>query len=166
MDLRKRILLSAFVVVIGACSGNATETIDTPATETNSSTSVESTSVTTATEEASPDSTTVPDVSPSIELSLDDLFAPLVTKPTEPGPRPLLAWEPVEGAALYNVVVLGSNGDPYWAWSGTVTEIHVGGIDEPEALGAWVHESMTWTVSAQAPEGEVLALSAATPLVP
>lgn len=166
MDLKKRILLSVFVVVIGACGGDSAETVDSPATETTSSTSVESTSVTAASEEASPDRTTAPDQSPSLDLSLDDLFAPIVTEPTEPGPRPLLAWEPVEGAAVYNVVVLGSDGDPYWAWSGTVTEVHVGGIDEPEALGAWVHEPMTWTVSAQAGGGEVLALSAAAPLVP
>ena len=118
---------------------------------------------------AAPESTPTepaPDGGEPVELTLADVFDPIATEPTESGPRPLLAWEAIEGADLYQVVVLGADGEPYWAWSGTETEIHVGGNPEPQALGAWVHESMTWTVSAHGPEGQVLGLSSPAGLEP
>ena len=109
---------------------------------------------------------TAPEATPAAELTLTDVFAPIGTEPTEAGARPLLAWEAVKGASLYQVVVLGSDGEPYWAWSGTETMISVGGNAEPDAIGAWVHEPMTWTVSALGPDGEVLGLSVPADLKP
>ena len=166
MNIKRRTILAVLAVVVGACSGSSTDATDPASTETPTATSAVSTPDTEATDSASPDATTAPEEPTTSELSLADIFDPIAVEPTEPGPRPLLAWESIDGATLYIVVVLGANGDPYWAWSGTETAINVGGIDEPEALGAWVHESMTWTVSAQGPEGEVLALSSAAPLEP
>ncbi len=63
-------------------------------------------------------------------------------------------------------VHIGADGQPYWAWSGADTAINVGGTDEPLAVGAWVHEEMSWTVSAHGATGEVLALSAPAQLQP
>lgn len=83
----------------------------------------------------------------------------LETQPTAEGPRPLLEWEPVEGAASYTLVVLGSDGTPYWAWSGAEASVHLGGFDDPDAVGPWVHEPMTWTVAALDGAGQPLALS-------
>lgn len=152
------------VLLLAACSGSTSETTEsvsgavsvatTPATESTPTT------ITAVTEPPAPEAETPP------ELSLADVFAPIATEPTEGGPRPLLAWEAVDGVAAYQVVVLGTNGEPYWAWSGTETRINVGGNPEPDALGAWVHEPMTWTVSAHGPNGEVLGLSAPATLEP
>ncbi len=84
----------------------------------------------------------------------------------ESGPRPLLTWAAVDGTARYTLVVLDSDGAPYWAWSGTETTIHLGGFDDPDAIGPWVHEPMTWTVAATDADGKPLAISQAGVLTP
>ena len=51
------------------------------------------------------------------------------------------------------------DGDPYWAWSGTETAVHLGGSATPTAVGAWVFGEMTWQVSAYDADGAPLAIS-------
>jgi hypothetical protein len=155
--------MTVIALMLAGCNGSTEETADPgpsePAVTTTVATDV-TTETTSETTEPAPAGET------PIDLTLADVFEPIATDPTEAGPRPLLAWEPVDGAAEYQVVVLGADGEPYWAWSGTETMINVGGNAEPLAIGAWVHESMTWTVSAHAPDGEVLGLSAPAGLEP
>ncbi len=148
-------------LVLAGCGGSTDETT---AVEPD-----ESAVTTTEAPVEAPESTSTqpaPEGGDSVELTLADVFDPIATEPTEAGPRPLLAWEAVEGASLYQVVVLGADGEPYWAWSGTETMINVGGNAQPDAIGAWVHESMTWTVSAHSADGKVLGLSAPAGLEP
>lgn len=83
-----------------------------------------------------------------------------------PAQRPMLSWVEVTGATRYSVVVLGSDGSPYWAWSGTTTEVPMGGIDDPDVVGPWVHEPMTWTVAATDADGVSIAMSPAADLAP
>ncbi len=90
----------------------------------------------------------------------------LLLEEATPGPRPLLSWAAVDGADRYTLVVLGDDGTPYWAWSGTETTIHFGGFDDPDAIGPWVHEAMTWTVAATDAAGKPLAISQAGILTP
>ncbi len=151
----------AALLIFAGCSGDSEETVATeaPDTTTAPATTAGATSETTTAE--APATTQA-----ATALTLEDVFPTITTQPTEPGPRPLLAWDPVDGADIYEVVVLGTDGEPYWAWSGADTAINVGGTDEPLAVGAWVHETMSWTVSAHAADGAVLALSAPAQLQP
>ena len=83
----------------------------------------------------------------------------IATTDAEPGSNPLLSWTPFDGATLYRVVVLDPDGDPYWAWSGTETAVHLGGSATPTAVGARVFGEMTWQVSAYDADGAPLAIS-------
>ena len=155
--------ITVVALLLTGCSGDSAETVatDPPAATTEAPTTGDgSAPETTATE--APTTTQAA----AVALTLEDVFPPITTQPTEPGPRPLLAWDAVAGADIYEVVVLGADGQPYWAWSGADTAINVGGTDEPLAVGAWVHEEMSWTVSAHGATGEVLALSAPAQLQP
>ncbi len=88
-----------------------------------------------------------------------DVFPEIELAPSDPGPRPTLSWVAVDGAELYQVSVLDANGRPYWAWSGTETEVPLGGMANPDAVGAWVFEELTWTVVARDVAGVALAMS-------
>ncbi|MFT7607766.1 MAG: hypothetical protein ACI9MX_000822 [Candidatus Aldehydirespiratoraceae bacterium] len=110
-------------------------------------------------EESTPPSTSrAPDPAP--------LVAEILAVEAEPGPRPLLSWAPVAEAQRYTLVVLGLNGDPYWAWSGVDTSVAMGGITDPDVVGPWVHEPMTWTVAAIDATGLAIALSDPGALTP
>ena len=100
------------------------------------------------------------------DFAIGDYLDPITVTVAEPGPRPLLTWEPVDGAALYLVTVLDSSGTGYWTWEGTDTEVHVGGTAEPDAIGPYVFEDMTWRVAAQDDSGALLAVSQPSPLNP
>lgn len=88
-----------------------------------------------------------------------DIFPEIIIDPTEAGPRPVLSWSKVERAALYQLTVLDAGGVPYWAWSGTENAVPLGGMDNPDAIGAWVFEELTWTVVARDTGGTPLGMS-------
>lgn len=94
------------------------------------------------------------------------IFDVLATEPTVAGPRPELAWSAVEGAASYDLIVLDGAGEPYWAWSGEATNVYLGGVQNADAVGAWVFEPLTWIVTARDSNGEPLAMSARAKLLP
>lgn len=94
------------------------------------------------------------------------VFPELPTEPAEPGPHPTLAWQPVDGAVVYEVVVLDADRSPYWAWSGPELSVSLGGVSDPDATGAWVFEPLTWTVQARGADGATLALSEPAQLLP
>jgi len=84
------------------------------------------------------------------------------------GTRPILAWDPVPGSFMYSLVVLTPDGEPYWAWEGVETSVHVGG--EPQlkdlAAGPSVVPGMTWSVAAYDDEFHVIAVSRKSPISP
>jgi hypothetical protein len=95
-----------------------------------------------------------------------EIFPEIALSPTEPGPRPTLAWESVDGAALYQLTVLDSDGAPYWSWSGTEASVPLGGMDNPDAIGAWVFEELSWMVVARDTSGAPLGMSRRGQLLP
>lgn len=65
------------------------------------------------------------------------------------GDRPVLSWQPVDGAASYTLVLRDGNGRTYWSWIGTATEVPVGGVDLPDTVsGPRVSDDTTWAVMA------------------
>lgn len=94
------------------------------------------------------------------------IFDVLVTEPSVAGPHPELAWSAVDGAASYDLIVLDGAGDPYWAWSGEATSVYLGGVQNPDAVGAWVFEPLTWIVTARDSDGQPLAMSERAELLP
>lgn len=88
-----------------------------------------------------------------------DLFPDIELGATEPGPRPTLTWTAVDGASIYQLTVLDAAGEPYWSWSGSDTAIPLGGMDNADAVGAWVFEELTWMVVARDAAGVPLGVS-------
>lgn len=107
------------------------------------------------------DATTTPQPDPEPQV-----FELIITQATSPGPRPMLAWDSIDGATSYDLIVLDAEGTPYWAWSGEAAGVHLGGVENPDAVGAWVFEPLTWIVTARDNEGQPLAMSAAAELLP
>lgn len=94
----------------------------------------------------------------------------LTTPGTVPGAWPVLAWEPADGAASYEVTLYAASGQAYWSWNGETTEVRVGGFSEEPAedssIGPRVHEPMTWDVVARDADGEIVAQSGERPIAP
>lgn len=86
--------------------------------------------------------------------------------PAEAGEQPVLAWEPVDGAASYRLVASASDGSPYWAWLGEATEVRFGGAPEAGGHTAIVFEPMTWRVIALDADGLPIAASESGDLTP
>ena len=84
------------------------------------------------------------------------------------GVRPLLEWAAVDGAAEYQLVVLDSDGEPYWAWVAAEPSVPFEGGEagsEPGQL-AILHEPMTVSVVAYDTAGAPIATSELFPLAP
>ena len=95
--------------------------------------------------------------------------APIVqTTPTSGGgDRPVLAWEAVDGAADYVVMVHDADDSPYWAWTTEDTSVRVGLTDRPDAApGPRVTDGMTWVVVARDAGGIPVASSPRRPIAP
>lgn len=155
----RRVLLLAVLVLAAACSGgdgSAGTTQDSPATSDVPDGGEVGSTATTGPVENSTTTTTV--VTP-VDFDLPSIE---VTTPTSgEGPRPELSWEPVPETVRYLVTVYTPSGDPYWAWQGEKTAVHVGGEPqlEPDAAGPSVVDGMTWEVVAVGPDDEPLASS-------
>ncbi len=155
-------LVVACAFVLGSCgsgdSDDATAT-SSPGAATTSTTpdapDISAPSTTTTTE---PAETTTPTTEPADD-AWSGAFPEISLNATEPGPRPLLAWDEVDGAALYQLTVLDADGTPYWSWSGSTAAVPLGGMDNPDAIGAWVFEELSWMVVARADDGTPLAMS-------
>ncbi|MFV1999856.1 MAG: hypothetical protein ACC654_05760 [Acidimicrobiia bacterium] len=59
-------------------------------------------------------------------------------------------------------------GAAYWAWEGSETSIPLGGAEFPEDFGngPTIGSGYTWSVSAYAPDGTILAISGDRPISP
>jgi hypothetical protein len=155
------LVLAGVAFVLGSCgSGGADDAVE-PAPPASD----ESIPATTAADESAgatepePADTAPSSTSPSADEAWSDTFAEIVLSPTESGPRPTLSWAAVDGAALYQLTVLDADGAPYWSWSGTESAVPLGGMDNPDAIGAWVFEELTWMVVARGGDGAPLAMS-------
>lgn len=131
-------------MVLAACTNTAgTSTTTSPDTASSSSTMPATTPSTT---DAEPES-----VFAGLAAfgGLDETVV-LVTPFSDNGVRPLLSWEPVDGADRYGVYVYAPNGRAYWSWTGSVTSVHVGGDPQLRdgAPGPTVSDGMTWAVVA------------------
>ena len=110
-----------------------------------------------------------PTTAPSIATELDVTSVSLLTAPEGGGDKPLLEWEPTEGASEYRLVVTNTDGIGYWTWSGSESSIWFGGSIEqpaPDTGGAVLLESMLWQVFAIDAAGELVGVSELTPIAP
>jgi hypothetical protein len=105
---------------------------------------------------------TEPAASVTVPAPADGLAPIAVPTGAGGGAQPLLEWEPVSGAASYDVVLYDADGAPYWAWSGETTQVAVGdGAADPT-----VTAGMTWSVTAYDADGTPLAGATALPIAP
>jgi hypothetical protein len=77
------------------------------------------------------------------------------------GTRPLLEWEPVEGASEYLVIVFADDAQPYWSTITDRTAVHVGGAAAiPQHNdGPQVADGYSWAVYADDDIGTPIASS-------
>jgi hypothetical protein len=71
-----------------------------------------------------------------LDLGLGDVVLVAPATATAAGARPTFSWEAVPGAASYLLAVLSADDVPLWAWTGTTTEVVLGGWVEPPPLDA------------------------------
>jgi hypothetical protein len=91
-----------------------------------------------------------------------------ITPTSGGGTRPLLEWEPVDGAAEYLVIVFADDAQPYWSTITDQTETYVGGARAiPEGVdGPEVADGYSWAVYADDNNGAPIASSARRPIAP
>jgi hypothetical protein len=147
-------------MIVGACAGGS------PRATVNTTTTTGG-QATTTTAAASQTTTTAPEAGPPLIAGFDQQV--VLTAPTSGGgARPLLSWDPVDGAGSYVVFVYAPNGDIYWSWSGSDTSVHVGG--EPQlgdgVSGPSVAQGMTWGVIAYDADLLPIAVSEKRPIAP
>jgi hypothetical protein len=84
------------------------------------------------------------------------------------GSRPLLSWAPVDGAAVYVVMVYDADRSPYWSAVTTATEVYVGGpVQIPTGNdGPRIGAGYTWSVYAEDAGGLLIAASPQRDLSP
>lgn len=159
--------LGLTLAVSGCSDGDVTES---PATSTTAVVTAASVVDEPAVSDATTDSTAEPDDSldSQVRTALGIPGLALLTPMSGAGPRPELAWEPVDGAFFYNVVVLDPTGRGYWGWEGTDTSVHVGGepVIKEGLSGPSVIDGMTWQVSAYDSDQNLIALSHQQPIAP
>lgn len=106
-----------------------------------------------------------PEGPPRPDLGLPEVV--LTTPQAGEGPRPLLTWEPVDGAATYAVTVYAGAGEAArWSWRGEETSVRVGFVEDTTVGGPNVIEGMTWGVLALDGDDEPIAQSNERPLDP
>ncbi|MDX1691082.1 MAG: hypothetical protein R3290_08685 [Acidimicrobiia bacterium] len=163
-------LLSLLVFVVAGCSDDAaSSSTSTASTEASVGTTTTAAEDRASTATAATPTTTAPSTTTTIAAPVEAYFGDFdmvivqTTAHSGGGIRPLLAWEPVEGADHYGVYLYAPDGSVYWVWRGEATGVPVGG--EPrireDAPGPSVVEGMTWSVIAY---GEDLIPIAASPL--
>lgn len=122
---------------------------------------------TSSTVEPDVDTTTAPEAPAADPVDVLGVGSIVLDDVTEPGPHPVLGWEPVPGAASYWLTVTDGAGRPFWAWTGTATTVRVGGGPSAELnQTAAIHEPMTWRVAALDSNGVLVALSEPGDLAP
>lgn len=161
--MSRRLLITALCLVLVGCGASESET-SASSTGSQGTTTTESMASTTSAATDAPESTTtaIGTESGSVRDLREQFGIGVVTlrSTAEGGPHPMLAWEPVDGASAYWLVVKDADGVIYWAWTGEATSVRVGGGDSPDLnQTAALHETMTWSVTAIDESGSILAFS-------
>ena len=158
------LVLTAVFLVAGACSTGDGDAGSTPVTtSTTAATSTIAATSTTAVQEA-----TSPVTSQNEPLLVGAEPVIQLTASEGVGRRPTLAWDPVDGAASYFLVVKDASGAAYWAWDGSETSVPLGGAEFPADFGNGpiIGPGFTWSVSAYAADGTFVAISGDRPVSP
>ena len=175
---RRSLLLMSLVVFLAACSGSdgsdgvgteATTATGESAATTQAPTTPQGTEPGASTASTDAPAEDVPPVDQGVFEMREDLGIGLVVleSVTDAGSHPTLAWQQVQGASSYWLVVHDAEGRPYWAWTGSGTSVRIGGGDRSETnQTAAVHESLTWRVAAFDADGVLVALSETASLTP
>lgn len=85
------------------------------------------------------------------------------------GVKPQFAWQPLDGAVRYTVVLYTADRKPYWAWDGTATSIYLGGSDtapRDDSAGPVLSAGMLWAVMAFNGDDRLIGSSALRPISP
>jgi hypothetical protein len=174
MTRRSALFVAVGFLVVAACSGDDDAVSST--TGGGATTAATTTASGTTSETSTPDTTTVESTTTTtptedLEQLMPELGLAEITQLTPVsggGTRPILEWEPVEGALNYYVAVVDPGGGPYWAWRTGATAVPVGGeprLDEG-AFGPAISEGMAWSVTAVDADGALIAISAMRPISP
>jgi hypothetical protein len=116
--------------------------------------------------EPEPTRTAAPAETPPAAIELPGVSA-IVIEDMGGSIQPELAWPAVDDATWYQLVVLDSAANPYWAWGGPDTSVPFGGGDGGEpGQTAVVFEPMTWSVAAFDVNGTLVGLSEPATLTP
>ena len=152
-------ILTCSLIFVGCTSGSQSEPseigTDDPVTTSSSA-------------ETSADTTAPIDSEATIDLEplIDGVDVIVATTPAIVSSlRPSLVWEPVEGASRYELVVLDEAGKPYWYWSGTDSQVKLGGGDFSDfGLGPIIGVGYSWSVAAFGSDENLLAISGQIPI--
>ncbi len=179
--IRRPLVVALAAVVVAASCGGGDDTAGTPDDSSAGSTgsTVEEQRVDTTppepTDSAAPESTDRPDTTPPETTPVEPILAvpdaEVITQTTPTsggGTRPLLSWEPVDGAATYLVIVFTAEEAPYWSTITDQTETHVGGaVAIPDGVdGPEVADGYSWAVYADDETGTPIASSPIRPISP
>lgn len=166
-------VLTVLTLVLGGC-GSTSEPVSTSIVPEPADQSTSTTTSTLATGEPTVQTSTTGPVTTSMSattvpepvLTAPDLEVITQVTPTAGGgPRPDLAWEPVDGAVEYTVVVSDAEGAPWWAWFGGSTEVVLGGVDSSAEVGGPVAgPGVTWVVFAFGDDGILIGVSPTRPI--
>lgn len=174
LSTRWLLLLAVAGVFVAGCSSGAEGSVTTTSmsASSNSTADTEVASPTESSVTSTPDSTD----SASGPDGADEPYFPLangvnVVQSTDTeggGRRPLLAWEPAEGAAGYTIVVFDGDGSPYWAALTSETQIYIGGSTQiPDGNdGPIISEGYQWVVYADDADGVPIGSSPLRPISP
>ena len=182
----RRLLIPVALLMMAACSsgGDGDTTVTEPsdtvpatiepedddsgesaATVPDDDTSTTAASTTTTADTVADSTTTTTTVAPVEPLINEAQLIPLVTPEVVDMLRPVLEWDPVDGADSYSVVVLDDAGEPYWAWSGPESEITLGGAPSSDfGVGPIIGVDYSWSVAAFDADGVFLAVSGQVPI--
>ena len=130
-----------------------------------STTTATTTAATVADSTTTTTTTTIAEVAPVEPLINAAQLIPTVTPEVVDMLRPVLEWDPIDGADSYSVVVLDDAGEPYWAWSGPESEITLGGAPSSDfGVGPIIGVDYSWSVAAFDADGVFLAVSGQVPI--
>jgi len=168
---RTLVVLAGVLLVGGACSTGDGAAEPTPVTTSataptsSSATTASSSATTTTPATTTPASTASPQNEPLL-VGAEPVIQLTATEGV--GIRPTLAWESVDGAASYFLVVKDESEVAYWAWDGSETSVPLGGAEFPADFGNGpsIGPGYTWSVSAYAGDGTFLAISGDRPVSP
>lgn len=175
MGVARRCLAVLAIALVASCVGsNDTTTTEIPAATDGVSVTVgepDVTEVPQATPVTPPPDSGPPDSRPPTELSdLEGLdVITVTTPPTGNGERPLLSWNPVDGAERYALTLSLPDGAAYFSWTGTPVSVWLGGtVDQPpaDAAGPILVTELVLRVVAFDNTGAITAASAPTTIAP